>query len=39
MGAMRLIARLDGQFLWDSALTLKDGSTTVSPCITLQTRS
>ena len=39
MGAMRLIVRLDGQFLWDKALTTKDGSTTVSPCITLQTRS
>ena len=35
----RLIARIDGQPLWDEALTLKDGSTTVSPFVTLQERS
>jgi HK97 family phage major capsid protein len=37
-GAMRLISRIDGQSLWSEALTLKDGSTTVSPIITLETR-
>ena len=39
MGSLRLIARMDGMSLWDEALTLKDGSTTVSPIVTLQTRS
>jgi len=34
----RLIARVDGQPLWDEALTLKDGSTTVSPFVTLEAR-
>jgi len=36
--AARLITRLDGAPLWNEALTLKDGSTTVSPFIVLQTR-
>ena len=35
----RLIIRVDGQPLWDEALTLKDGSTTVSPIVTLEARS
>jgi HK97 family phage major capsid protein len=35
----RLIARVDGQPLWDEALTLKDGTTTVSPFVTLDERS
>ena len=37
-GAARLIERHDGQPLWDSALTLEDGSTEVSPFITLAAR-
>ena len=35
----RLLIRVDGQPLWDSALTLKDGSTTVSPFVVIETRS
>jgi HK97 family phage major capsid protein len=35
----RCIARIDGQPLWDKVLTLKDGSTTVSPFITLAART
>ena len=35
----RLIERHDGQPLWDTALTLQDGTTTVSPFVTLGTRS
>lgn len=35
----RLIERHDGQPLWDSALTLEDGSTTVSPFVTLEERA
>ncbi len=35
----RLIERHDGQPLWDSTLTLEDGSTTVSPFVTLAERS
>lgn len=35
----RLIIRVDGQPLWNEALTLKDGSTTVGPIVTLETRS
>jgi HK97 family phage major capsid protein len=35
----RLIERHDGQPLWDEALTLEDGSTTVSPFITLAERA
>jgi HK97 family phage major capsid protein len=35
----RLIERHDGQPLWDSALTLEDGSTTVSPFVTLAERA
>ena len=34
----RLIERHDGQPLWDTALTLEDGSTTVSPFVTLTAR-
>jgi len=34
----RLIERHDGQPLWDSTLTLEDGSTTVSPFVTLEAR-
>jgi len=34
----RLIERHDGQPLWDKALTLEDGSTTVSPFVTLAAR-
>lgn len=34
----RLIARIDGQPLWDEPLTLKDGTTTVSPFVTLEAR-
>ncbi len=37
-GAARLIERHDGQPLWDKALTLKDGSTEVSPFVTLDAR-
>ena len=36
--AARLIARHDGMPLWDKALTLEDGSTTVSPFVTLEAR-
>jgi len=36
--AARLIARHDGMPLWDQALTLEDGSTTVSPFVTLEAR-
>jgi HK97 family phage major capsid protein len=32
------IQRHDGQPLWDSALTLEDGSTTVSPFVVLEAR-
>ncbi len=35
----RLVERHDGQALWDSALTLEDGSTTVSPFVTLAERT
>ncbi len=35
----RLIERHCGQPLWDSPLTLEDGSTTVSPFVTLSERS
>lgn len=34
----RIIERHDGQPLWDEALTLEDGSTTVSPFVTLAAR-
>ena len=34
----RLISRFDAQPLWNSALTLKDGSTTVSPFVVLADR-
>jgi HK97 family phage major capsid protein len=34
----RMLARVDGQCMWDEALTLKDGSTTVSPFVCLQER-
>ena len=34
----RIIERHDGQPLWDSALTLADGTTTVSPFVTLAAR-
>jgi HK97 family phage major capsid protein len=34
----RLIERHDDQPLWDTALTLEDGSTTVSPFVTLAAR-
>ncbi len=37
--AARLIERHDAQPLWDEALTLEDGSTTVSPFVTLQART
>jgi HK97 family phage major capsid protein len=37
-GYGRMIARLDGQPLWDEPLTLEDGSTTVSPFVTLADR-
>lgn len=37
--AARLIERHDGQALWDEALTLEDGSTTVSPFVTLAERA
>lgn len=33
--AFRFVYRVDGAPLWDSVLTLKDGSTTVSPFVTL----
>ncbi len=35
----RAILRVDGQPLWNAPLTLADGSTTVSPFITLQERA
>jgi HK97 family phage major capsid protein len=35
----RIIERHDGQPLWDSSLTLEDGSTTVSPFVTLNERA
>ena len=35
----RLIERHDGQPLWDSALTLEDGTTTVSPFVVLAERA
>ena len=35
----RLIERHDGQPLWDETLTLEDGSTTVSPFVTLEART
>ena len=35
----RIIERHDGQPLWDSALTLEDGSTTVSPFVVLAERT
>jgi len=34
----RIIERHDGQPLWDSSLTLEDGSTTVSPFVVLEAR-
>ena len=34
----RIIERHDGQPLWDSALTLEDGTTTVSPFVVLEAR-
>jgi len=37
--AARIIGRIDGQSLWDEALTLEDGSTTVSPFVTLAERA
>jgi len=37
--AMRFVTRLDAQPAWDEALTLKDGSTTVSPFVVCETRS
>lgn len=36
--AYRLISRVDGLPLWNEALTLADGSTTVSPFVTLAAR-
>jgi HK97 family phage major capsid protein len=36
--AIRLISRFDGQSLWDQAMTLPDGVTTVSPVVTLAAR-
>ena len=36
--ACRLIERHDGQPLWEESLTLKDGSTTVSPFVTIAVR-
>ena len=36
--AARLISRFDGQTMWDEALTLSDGSHTVSPFVTLGER-
>lgn len=38
-GAARLIERHDGQPLWHEALTLEDGSTEVSPFVTLAERA
>jgi len=37
--AARLISRHDGMPLWDEALTLKDGSSSVSPFVTLNARA
>jgi len=37
--ALRVIERHDGQSLWNEALTLEDGSTTVSPFVTLAERA
>jgi len=37
--AHRIIARVDGMPLWDSALTLEDGSTTVGPFVALEDRA
>ena len=37
--AARLVARHDGMPLWDKALTLEDGATTVSPFVTLAERA
>lgn len=37
--AFRMISRNDGQPLWDEALTLRDGSHTVSPFVVLEDRS
>jgi len=34
----RIIERHDGQSLWNEALTLEDGSTTVSPFVVLGAR-
>lgn len=36
--AARIIERHDGQSLWNEAMTLKDGSTTVSPIVTIADR-
>jgi hypothetical protein len=35
----RLIERHDGEPLWDSPLTLEDGTTTVSPFVALAERA
>jgi HK97 family phage major capsid protein len=35
----RIIERHDGQPLWDSSLTLEDGTTTVSPFVVLAERA
>lgn len=35
----RLIYRMDGLPMWNQPLTLKDGTTTVSPFVTVETRS
>jgi HK97 family phage major capsid protein len=37
--AYRFIYRVDGQPIWNSALTPKNGSNTLSPFVTLATRS
>jgi HK97 family phage major capsid protein len=37
--AFRIVYRVDGQPIWNSALTPKKGSNTLSPYITLATRS
>lgn len=37
--ALRLVTRIDGMPAWDEELTLKDGSSTQSPFVILQTRS
>lgn len=36
--ALRIIERHDGQSIWNEALTLEDGSTEVSPFVTLEAR-